>query len=204
MKNTELLDYLGEIDDDLIVNAMKKPKPLKKKLAVFGTLAACVLLGVAVFTTLNRSPAFENSTSSVYTTGGASEQPSVEISEGGCEPLQAQLCYVRDGVLLSENRELPDEQAVFEAWKQLNGIGDEVRLIGTRLEGDSTESRTDISGVGVAAYHTPKHHRYFITVSRNLESYLQPNRELLLTSLKKTMTSICLVEPDQVILKFEE
>lgn len=204
MKNTELLDYLGEIDDDLIVNAMKKPKPLKKMLAAFGTLAACVVLAVVVTTTLNRSPAFENSTSSFYTTGGASEQPSVEISEGGCEPLQAQLCYVRDGVLLSENRELPDEQAVFEAWKQLNGIGDEVRLIGTRLEGDGTESRTDISGVGVADYHTPKHHRYFITVSRNLESYLQTNRELLLTSLKQTMTSICLVEPDQVILKFEE
>ena len=90
--------------------------------------------------------------------------------------------YVKDGEVCKEQEYiLAQAMAVFSAWKEKNGIGDEVELI--QYSPDTT----------------------YIIVSANLQDYYGTiDRELLLDSLKQTMAGYSNLEYDKWNLYYEE
>ena len=90
MKSDELSGYIGEIDDELIINAKKSRPKYKNILLVIGSMAACItIVGAGIFVFMNRKPEIYNGytekgtdTSSVITGGTVSEKPHTEESYG--------------------------------------------------------------------------------------------------------------------------
>ena len=80
MKSDELSGYIGEIDDELIINAKKSRPKYKNILLVIGSMAACITIaGAGIFVFTDGKPEIYNGytekgtdTSSVITGGAVS------------------------------------------------------------------------------------------------------------------------------------
>ncbi|MGN0494358.1 MAG: hypothetical protein ACI4F7_11970, partial [Acutalibacteraceae bacterium] len=93
---------------------------------------------------------------------------------------------------------------VFSAWKEKNGIGDEVTLIKTEIEDNSTTEKSEENGVEVYKHTMGDYFILNITVSKSLESYYSAYGEALLKeSLEKTMTEYNGIEFDEYHLYLE-
>lgn len=90
----------------------------------------------------------------------------------------AWIYYVEDGEICREQHFVKLHPAdIFELWKEKNGIEAEVQLLNCELRSNATTEETVDYLI------------LYLTVSKNLENYYgQTDEELLLDSLKQTMT----------------
>ena len=210
MKPEKLSDCIGEIDEELIEGAEKKKTGRSRTIIIAaGSMAACLAAAAAVFIAVNlfsgANPAETGGNSSEVSsvlTGGAeasaqslSEAEVTDPEEGGFEggivaTITTDVYYIKDGKMEQEAYTHSDlEEQPFAKWKELNNIGDEVKLISMKAETVIIEPIT-VSHEGESMVRTGEY--YFIlnvTVSKNLEEYFTGNREMMLESLKKTMTA---------------
>lgn len=90
-----------------------------------------------------------------------------------------------DGFTFYPMKHPEDPKALFDAWKKLNNIGNDVKLIKCSITDNSKEEITE----SIATY-TPATMRIVeITVSKTIENYYGDTEELLLDSLEKTFSS---------------
>ena len=99
--------------------------------------------------------------------------------------------YVEDGKVCSEQQELLFRATdtfgavLFEAWKEKNGIGEEVQLLDFEIRSNTTTNVKD----GMVEHVLGEYHCLYLTVSKNLETYYDSTGEVLLPeSLEQTMT----------------
>ena len=198
MKADELSGYIGEIDDELIINAKKSRPKYKNILLVIGSMAACITIaGAGIFVFMNRKPEIYNGyaekgtdISSVITGGAVSEKPHTEESvETAPEHITSDIYFIRDGKTefkSIEHKATP--QDLFYLWKNMNFIGDDVQFISVRIESDVSVTESEIDGQGVATYHVGADLTFNLTITKNIESYYSgTNKQLLLNSLERTM-----------------
>ncbi len=205
MKPEELSDYIGEIDDELITNAKIKHRTSKRLFLIMGGVAACAAIAViGVYMLSSQNTTVDTSIpvtggytekgaeiSSGITAGGAnSEIPHTEESEEiVIETVTSSICYVKDGRI--EKTPIEHEarpEAVFELWKKMNSIGDDVRFISVTLKTNGSTEETEYNGQGVATYHFGDGFIYNLTITKNIEDYyFDVDKTLLLESLKQTM-----------------
>ena len=205
MKPEELSEHIGEIDEELIAGAKKKRRTDKNIFMITGSIAACAVIAVTViFLASGQSRPIEISVpaGSGYTEKGA--EASTGITTGGADPeiphteeseetviesFTSSICYVRDGSIEKtpvEHEATP--QAVFELWKKMNNIGDDVRFISVTLKTSGSTEETEYSGQGVAIYHSGGGFIYVLTITKNIEDYYTDiDKDLLLESLRQTM-----------------
>ncbi len=107
--------------------------------------------------------------------------------------------YVNGAELACESEYLEaDPQLVFAAWKEKNGIGEEVLLLDCEIRSNATANIKD----GMVEHVLGDYHRLYLTVSKNLETYYEAvDSELLLESLKQTMWEYSDVQEYHLILE---
>lgn len=95
--------------------------------------------------------------------------------------------YVAGNDIKSSREDIDnDSDVVFDAWKKLNDIGDEVKLIDCKVDVETIDTNETV--VDPDEYTPEKFRTIVITVSKNLEDYYSSvDEELLLMSLKVTM-----------------
>ena len=162
MKPDDLLDTIGNVDDVCVKRAKEKKRPHRALWAAMGALAACVCIVMML-------PKGHLSDSS-------NQAQDEEIYKN------IWIYYVEDGEVCKDQESiLAQITAVFSAWKEKNGIGDEVELI----------------------QYSPL--TTSITVSANLQAYYgTTDGARLLDSLKQTMAGYSDLEYDRWDLYFEE
>lgn len=162
MKLDDLLDAIGEVDDVWVKRAKEKKKTHRALWAVVGTLAACICIVMMLPKGILNDSSNQAQDEEIYK--------------------NIWIYYVKDGEVCKEQEYiLAQAMAVFSAWKEKNGIGDEVELI--QYSPDTTS----------------------IIVSANLQDYYGTiDRELLLDSLKQTMAGYSNLEYDKWNLYYEE
>ena len=198
MKSDELSAYIGEIDDELIINAKKSRPKYKNILLVIGSMAACITIaGAGIFVFTDGKPEIYNGytekgtdTSSVITGGAVSEKTHTEESvETAPEHITSDIYFIRDGKTEFKSIEhKAPPQDLFYLWKNMNFIGDDVQFISVKIESDASVTESEIDGQGVATYHTGSHYVYNLTITKDIENYYSVyDKNLLLETLKKTM-----------------
>ena len=198
MKADELSAYIGEIDDELIINAKKSRPKYKNILLVIGSMAACITIaGAGIFVFTDGKPEIYNGytekgtdTSSVITGGAVSEKPHTEESYGtDMEVITSDIFYVKEGKI--EKTSVKHEakpQTVFELWKKMNNIGDDVKFISVKIDSNGSTEESEYDGQGVATYHVGDNFIYNLTITKNIENYYSITKKyLLLSSLERTM-----------------
>ncbi len=208
MRADELLDAIGQADDDCIKRA---GEPLARKAhrrwwAAAGSLAACLVLFLCMPALIARKSGNEaapeqNGDMDQTQESGSDDLRYPEQSDDALEYEDTVVYYVDGDTLGSGIKQLPQSgQAVFAAWRDVNSIGDEVKLLHIGIEDNSTTVDN-----GVTVEHTVG--EYFIlrlTVSAVLTEYYEVLDEtLLLESLKKTMTGYLDIDFDEYHLTLE-
>ena len=193
MKSIDLLEAIGEIDEKLLENKNKKPKK-----ALIISLAAAVACIALIFT-------------SYFPFEKGSDIPAPnsknEVVSGGTAVLASDdidIYYVENGEIKSEVKYLDcAPETIFNAWKVINHIGEEVKMISSKVESNATTSRYEIAGQEVVAHTVGDYFIYNLTVSKELENYYGENQNLLLESLEKTMTGFSHIGYDEFNLFLE-
>ena len=216
MTKFDLFDSIGNVDDEFIEKAMEPKKNSKKAFWAITSVAACtvfactavlivqnmnknnnivVYLGVSSAVVTNSvKPVDEKSLENGVTGGSSSEVPVLEDSgETTVEEMSFEIYYVVDGKIEHKTTKTSaSAKAVFEVWKNENHVGEEVKLINVNWEQSGIEtSEYEYSGVGIADYKSDGKTIYTLKVTKNIENYyVDTDRELLLETLKKTMTGM--------------
>ncbi len=94
--------------------------------------------------------------------------------------------YVVDNEIKKDKQHLPiSPREIFDAWRMKNSIGDEVEFIKVKIDSNNKVTSEN----GAVKNEIGDYFVYNITISRKIESYYdQSDKELLLESLKRTMT----------------
>ncbi len=142
-----------------------------------------------------------NSEDSLFQEDIAPEE-SFDISEGediGTNTVSGttDIYYLQDGILQSASEELSDIRTVFDEWKRLNGIGEDVQLTGTWIEySDSSVEYSSFDGESGVTY-SPGGGVFMVGVSKELENYYDTLDPVLLrVSLRNTMSSPSVMPSD--------
>ncbi len=87
---------------------------------------------------------------------------------------------------------------VFEAWKQKNGLGDEVKRIRSYTEDNGEESTYEFQGQTIVSYKVGDYFVYNIVISAEIENYFDTiDRELLLSSWEQTIRGYSMIDYDE-------
>lgn len=196
MKVEQLVDAIGNVDDKYIVNARKENRRSNYR-KILSVAAACVLLTVA-------SPWIVLSIVKMGSTNDVAmdqNQPDGSQGEVTISYDNMTIYYVKDGKIKKEKEYLPCVAAeVFTAWKEKNGIGAEVLLLNFKIEDNGTTTEEG----GMVSHTVGTYFELHITVSKELENYYEMlGEELLLQSLKETMTGYMDLEFDEYYLYLE-
>ena len=205
MKPEELSDYIGNIDEELIAGAKKKRRTSKRLFLIMGGVAACAAIAVTSVCLLSSQNTTVDTgipvtggytekgaelSSGITTEGTYSEIPHTEESyDTEIEIITSDIFYVKEGIIEKtpvEHEATP--QAVFELWKKMNNIGDEVKILSIKIESNGITEESEIDGQGVATYHVGADLTFNFTITKNIESYYsEKSKRLLLNSLERTM-----------------
>lgn len=205
MKPEELSDYIGEIDDELITNAKMKHRTSKRLFLIMGGVAACAAIAVTgVYLLSSQNTTVDTGipvtggytekgaelSSGITTEGTYSEIPHTEESyDSDIEIITSDIFYVKDGRIEKtpvEHEATP--QTVFELWKKMNNIGDEVKILSVKIESNGITEESEYDGQGVATYHVGDDLTFNLTITKNIENYYSvTSKHLLLNSLERTM-----------------
>lgn len=180
MRGSELLDLMEYLDADLIEEADQTGWKEKRAgwLKWITGLTACMVIVIVIFLQ------FQDSNSEGMNMSG--EVKSALSEDKGTEESGFVTVYIVDGTeLRSENKETTmSKEFVFEAWKNANGIGEEVRLLSCELADNSSVLN--------------------LVVSRELEKYYEnKEQELLIDSLVRTMAAFTGIKPEDCRLTLE-
>lgn len=197
MKPYDILDAIGDVDEVYVMKAKEKRKSHKKLLITVSSLAACVIFLLIIPVVINSGNMNNTVSEPVYCSNPAivvASNPEIDIA------YENVWIYYVDGNEINREQEYlqlsPNE--IFNVWKEKNGIGEEVELIKVNIDsnGKTTVSENDSSGV--AMKEIGDYFIFNITISKNIENYYdQVERELLLESLKQTMTGYSIIEYDE-------
>lgn len=244
MKSIDILEAIGNADEEYVIKARAKRKSRKALWIALGSSAACLALfvaaplifaasmragapdpgvanngaysetsGVGVAASRGGSSAETASVGMAGSRGGNASESTEQQSETPRENLtevaplidDVQIYYVSDGEVLSKTRTMRyDPEIIFAAWREENGIGEEVRLIAHEIEDNGTTTKKEVAGVSLVKCHSGDYFIYNLTVSKNLEDYYDRiDSELLLESLKQTMLGYLSMEFDEYHLTLE-
>lgn len=205
MKEEQIYDGITNIREDLIEWAgnyefrktgEKQTGNRKLLWITLASAAACLMLIFAtpllLFATRRCGSDAPVGTTCEDGTPHGSVRPGDNAPESVMNKKMVWIYYVNAGDISIDQHYVKLQAAeVFEVWKEKNGIGDEVLLLGCESRSDVT-----IEQPGVTVTQVPGEYRcLYLTVSKNLESYYNVvDSELLLESLKQTMTGYSGVE----------
>lgn len=194
MKSSDILDAIGKVDDASVRKAKEKKKSSKKIWITVGSLAACmVLIFMAPFIYI----AFQGANSAAPE--GAGGQDLAVESE------YVWIYYVDGDEINRTSQYLPlSAEQIFYAWREQNNIGDEVAFIKVKIDSNSKTTESEFDGEGVVKHEIGDYFVYNITISKRIEEYYHfIDSELLLESLKQTMTGYSELEYDEYNLILE-
>ncbi len=179
MKADDLLDAIGIIDDESILNAKQIKKSRKRAWITIGSVAACLVL----FFLIPNIPNFigYNSSDDRYI-----EMSNTEIALAYDF---IDIYYIENGNIKSEKVYLPcSPEDIFYYWRDKNGIGEEVQFIKVNIESNSKTTVSQFQGEGVVEHQIGDYRIYNLTISKNFKNYYkQFDEKLLLEALEKTM-----------------
>lgn len=230
MTEFDLFDSIGNVDYELIEKAKQPEKQNRKIFLAVTSAAACAVFACSVIITaynMNKnnstgiytgvssavdtsmiSPKNVESADNVTTGGADSEFPVLEYSnETAIEEMPFEIYYVRNGNIEHKTTKTSaSARAVFEVWKNENHIGEEVKLINVNLSQSGQEtSEYEYSGVDVATHKSAGKTIYTVKITKNIENYYDDTEsELLLETLRKTLTGMNETPPDDYNLVLEE
>lgn len=194
MKSSDILDAIGKVDDECVKKAKEKKKSNKRIWITVGSLAACmVLIFMAPFIYI----AFQGA-NSAEPEGAGGQDLAVESEH-------VWIYYVDGEEINRTSQYLPlSAEQIFYAWREQNGIGDEVAFIKVRIDSNSKTTESEFDGEGVVEHEIGDYFVYNITISKRIEEYYHLiDSELLLDSLKQTMTGYSDLEYDEYNLILE-
>lgn len=194
MNSSDILDAIGNVDDWLVIRAKAKKASDKKLWITVGSLVACMAL---VFTLPFALIAFRGASSAAPETTDM-----LDVGIGSGEVL---IYYVDGDKLGTTTRYLDLEpEGIFKAWREMNGIGDEVEFVKCFIEDNGVTTESEINGVGVVTHEIGDYFVFNLTISQKIENYYDTtDRELLLDSLEQTMTGYLDIEFDEFNLILE-
>jgi len=186
MNSFDILKAIGDVDDEYVTKAKLRKKSHKTLWITLGSsLAACLVLFVGVpLMFAMRGASSADPGASLH---GEYVQIGVDTSPIYAD---AKIFYVDDGKICSKTQyiNLSPENA-FAAWREANGIGDEVKFIKFQIKDNSVTNEIEPSGGASGIENIAGD--YFIlnvTISENIENYYDRiDSELLLESLERTM-----------------
>lgn len=194
MKSSDILDAIGKVDDECVRNAKEKKKSNKRIWITVGSLAACmVLIFMAPFIYI----AFQGA-NSAEPEGAGGQDLAVESE-------YVWIYYVDGDEISRTSQYLPlSAEQIFYAWREQNNIGDEVAFIKVKIDSNSKTTESEFEGEGVVKNENGDYFVYNITISKRIEEYYHLiDSELLLESLKQTMTGYSELEYDEYNLILE-
>ncbi len=205
MNANDILDAIGEADDAAVKRAKQKKRRSFRYIPIAAGAAACLTLVLAI--PVIRQELVPDRAEEEYHYLLESHEELVEsmadMVEIAPEYMAFDIWYVDGDQLVSESREFDStSENKFLAWKELNGIGEDVRFISVKVEDNGYDSYSDD---GMTVTHVGgDHHIYYLTVSKELEAYYDTtDKALLLDSLQKTMTGGSHLEYDEYHLILE-
>lgn len=195
MKPHDIFDAIGNVDETCVMKAKEKKKSHKRIWITASSIAACLALIIClpiIFISMNNMGTDKNNTAGPNDSNNgemAMEQDNIWI-------------YYVDGDEISRERQyLPmAPENIFNAWKEKNGIGAEVEFIRVNIDSDSKTSEKN----GMVEHQIGDYFVYNLTISKSIENYYNVfNKDLLLDSLKQTMTGYSNIEYDEYNLILE-
>lgn len=194
MKSSDILDVIGNVYDECVKKAKEKKKSSKKIWVTVGSLAACAVL---VFMMPFIYIAFQGANSAAPEGAGGQDM--------AVESENVWIYYVDGDEINRTRRHLPlSPEQIFYAWREQNGIGDEVEFIKVKIDSNSKTTESEFEGEGVVKHEVGDYFIYNITISKRIEEYYHLiDSELLLESLKQTMTGYSELEYDEYNLILE-
>ncbi len=190
MRSIDILSAVGEVDDEYVTKAKAK-RTSKKKLwiALGSSAAACLALVLAVPIMFAMRGATAPTPGTAEPNGETAPTDQGTIFETAPVYDNAKIFYVADGKISSKNQpmELSAENA-FIAWREANGIGDEVEFVKCEIKDNSFDTEKVIGGVAVVEHTVGDYFILNLTISKKIENYYdRVDSELLLDSLEQTM-----------------
>lgn len=189
MNSIDILNAIGDIDDEYVAKAKAKKTPYKTVWITLGSsLAACLVLFIAVpliFAMTMRASAPDPAAAAP----SAAASPHGEYVQIGVEtsPIydDAKIFYVADGKICSKTMYICfSPENAFTAWREANGIGDEVEFIKCEIKDNGVTVEKD----NVVEHTVGDYFILNVTISKNIENYYDRiDSELLLESLERTM-----------------
>lgn len=182
MRPDDIPEAIGNVDDECAKKVRGKKKNHKAFWITLGSVAACLIITL-IIPALSRFGAFERFTSNI-TNDTAVEEAYVAIEENYVD-----IYYVSGGEIEHSQKHLPlSAKDVFNAWKEQNSIGDDVKFIDVSIEDNGKTTEFEVAGQTVIKHEKGDCFIYNLTISKSIEDYYNTvNSELLLESLKKTM-----------------
>lgn len=189
MNAQDVLDAIGNIDDECIRNAKPKKKSHKNLFITVASMAACLAFMIWVpkmfkAEFLRMEESMETAKSSAAFHSSAYYTSEAVITEG-----DVHIYYVDgDKVSMEIVNMSYDAEDIFAVWRKKNGIGEEVKLISREIEHNGYETPSEFQGMELIIYTMPDYFILRVTVSKNIEEYYDTiDSELLLKSLEETM-----------------
>ena len=191
MKREDILDAIGNVDDACIKRAKEKKKSHRKLWIAIGSLAACLLV-VFMLPAIVLSGGYGSSFNE------HDEEPEIEYKD-------VWIYYVEGGhICMAKEYTATQPSSIFALWKEKNGIGSDVKLIKFRITSNTPTTTSEYDGEDVVKHEAGGYRILNITVSASLETYYEMiDPELLLESLKQTMTGYSNLEYDEYNLYLE-
>lgn len=197
MRPDDLIDAIGDVEETFVKKAKENQRIRKPVWFLIVPVAAC--LALTFYLMLGDLVQIDRGLCSGA--GPASVEPDGADSggESGAEYKEVWIYYVENGEMAGERQYLPAQVSeIFNAWRQQNKIGDEVELLDCQMESYSETGAPQSSEEGIDSHENEDYCVLYVTVSKNLETYYHNgNEELLLESLKKTMTEYSGLEWDE-------
>ncbi len=192
MRSIDILNAVGEVDDEYVTKAKAKKASNKKLWITLGSsLAACLALVLAVPIMFAMRGAIDPAAGTAEPHGAAQPPEDYRYPDLEVAPVyaNAKIFYVADGKICSKTQiiELSAESA-FIAWREANNIGDEVEFVKCEIKDNGFDTEKVIGGVAVVEHTVGDYFILNITISKNIENYYdRVDSELLLDSLEQTM-----------------
>lgn len=197
MRSIDILNAVGEVDDEYVTKA-KARKTSRKRLwiALGSSAAACLalVLAVPIMFAMRGANVPASGTAEPH---GETASPIEYIDEKHQNTDNeltlvydnAKIFYVADGKICSKTQsmELSAENA-FIAWREANGIGDEVEFVKCEIKDNSTDRTVTMGGETFIEHTVGDYFILNLTISKSIENYYDRiDSELLLDSLEQTM-----------------
>ncbi len=197
MNSIDILNSIGEVDDEYAARAKAKKTPYKTVwIALGSSLAACLTLFLAVpliFAMRGASAPAAGAAEPHGETASPIEYIDEKHQNTDNELTlaygDAKIFYVADGKISSKTQSMyykPED--IFAAWREANGIGNEVEFVKCEVKDNSTDRTISMGGKTCTEHTVGDYFIYNLTISKRIEDYYDRiDSELLLESLERTM-----------------